>query len=101
MSAGKYTNAAQQRLLRLILILFGDVVRGYSPAALVRELGVSAGTITRDLDNLRTAGIAVCDEETGLWRLTSRLPQQAVKVFAAIDRAERELDEARQRYTRT
>ena len=31
-------------------------------------------------------------ETTGHWRLTPRLPQQAIKVFAAIDRAQREVD---------
>ena len=95
-----YTNDAQQRVLRLVLVLFGDVVHGYPPARLAEALGVSASAITRDLDNLRTAGLAERDEATGLWRLTPRLPQQAIKVFSAIDRAERRLEEARSRFTR-
>lgn len=95
-----YTNDAQQRVLRLVLVLFGDVVNGYPPARLAEALDVSASAITRDLDNLRTAGLAERDEATGLWRLTPRLPQQAIKVFNAIDRAERRLEEARTRFTR-
>ena len=31
-----YTNAAQQRILKLLLTLFGDVVNGYPPAALAK-----------------------------------------------------------------
>lgn len=95
-----YTNAAQQRLLKVVLALFGDVVHGYPPSALARAVDCSPQVITRDLDNLRTAGIADRDEETGHWRLTPRLPQQAVRVWAAIDRAERRLNETKARYAR-
>ena len=98
--ATDYTNEAQQRLMRLTLALFGDVVDGYPPAALAKALGVSPSVITRDLDNLRTAGWAERDEATGHWRLTPRLPQQAIKVFNAIDAAQRRADEARNRFTR-
>ena len=98
--ATDYTNEAQQRILRLALTLFGDVVGGYPPAALAKALGVSASVITRDLDNLRSAGLAEREEGSGHWRLTPRLPQQAIKVFNAIDTAQRRVDEARNRFTR-
>lgn len=98
--ATDYTNAAQQRILQLLLVLFGDVVHGYPPSKLAEVLKVSASAITRDLDNLRTAGIAERDEATGNWRLTPRLPQQSIKVFNAIDAAQRRVDEARNRFTR-
>lgn len=98
--ATDYTNASQQRILQLVLALFGDVVHGYPPAALAKALGVSPSVITRDLDNLRTAGIAERNEATGHWWLTPRLPQQSIKVFNAIDAAARRVDEARNRYTR-
>jgi len=95
-----YTNAAQQRLVQVILALFGDVVAGLSPSALAKAVGCAAPVITRDLDNLQTAGIAEREEVTGHWRLTPRLPQQALKALSSIDRAERRVDEARQRFTR-
>lgn len=95
-----YTNAPQQRILQLVLALFGDVVHGYPPTALAKALDASPSVITRDLDNLLTAGLAERDEATGHWRLTPRLPQQAIKVFNAIDAASRRVDEARNRYTR-
>ena len=59
-----------------------------------------ADAITRDLDNLRIAGLAERDDATGHWRLTPRLPQQAIKVFNSIDAAQRRVDEARNRLTR-
>lgn len=97
----QYENRSQQRLVKLILILFGDVVRGFAPSQLSKALETDPGNITRDLYNLQATGIASCDEETGLWRLTTRLPQQAIKVYATLDRAQRDLDEARNRFTRT
>ena len=98
--ATSYTNAPQQRILQLVLALFGDVVNGYPPAALAKALDVSPSVITRDLDNLLTAGPAERDEATGHWRLTPRLPQQSIKVFNSVDAAQRRVDEARNRYTR-
>lgn len=98
--ATDYTNAAQQRILHLTLALFGDVVHGYPPSRLADLLKASPSVITRDLDNLRTAGLAERDDATGHWRLTPRLPQQSIKVFNAIDAATRRVDEARNRYTR-
>lgn len=95
-----YTNAAQQRILQLQMALFSDVVNGLPPSRLAELLRVSASAITRDLDNLRTAGLAERDEATGHWRLTPRLPQQAIKVFNSIDAAQRRVDEARNRFTR-
>ena len=95
-----YTNAAQQRILKLLLTLFGDVVNGYPPAALAKAMECAASAITRDLDNLRTAGLAERDEATGHWRLTPRLPQQTFKVLNAIDAAQRRVDETRNRFTR-
>jgi DNA-binding IclR family transcriptional regulator len=95
-----YTNEAQQRLMRVVLALFGDVVAGYPPSALAKAVGCSPSVITRDLDNLRTAGWADREESTGHWRLTPRLPQQAIKVFNSIDTAQRRVDETRNRFTR-
>lgn len=98
--ATDYTNAAQQRILQVTLVLFGDVVAGYSPATLAKAVSCAASVITRDLDNLRTAGMAERDESSGHWRLTPRLPQQAIKVWSAIDKAERRLEESKNRFSR-
>lgn len=92
-----YTNDAQQRLCRLVVLLFADVVNGLAPSQLAKELGCTSTAMTRDLFNLVKAGLAE-KTDSGLYRLTPRLPQQAVKVFAAINAAETRLSEARQRY---
>ena len=98
--ASDYTNDAQQRMVKLILALFSDPVQGLPPSVLAREVGCSPQVMTRDLDNARTAGIAERDEATGLWRLTPRLPQQAIKVLNAVDAEQRRVDEIRNRFTR-
>lgn len=95
-----YTNEAQQRLVKLLFALFGDVVNGYPPSVLAKAVDCSQSVITRDLDNLRSAGVAERLEATGHWCLTPRLPQQAIKVFNAIDTAQRRVDEMRNRFTR-
>ena len=100
MTAKSYTNTSQQRLLRVLHALFSDVVMGLPPSAIAKAVAASPSVITRDLNNLRTAGWAERDEATGLWRLTPVLPRQAIKVQAAISRHESRIDETRQRYTR-
>ena len=94
MTSPKYVNGAQQRLLKLILALFGDVVHGYTPGQLCEAIGASAHQMTRDLANLVIAGLADKGDD-GRYRLTARLPQQAVKVYAALGRAETRLNETR------
>lgn len=96
----RYRNDAQQRILKIVMVLFADVVNGLTPSAIAREVKCSAAVMTRDLANLREAGVADKDETTGCWRLTPRLPQQTIKVWAAIDTAERRLQEAKNRFTR-
>lgn len=101
MSADKYTNEAQQRLLRVVMLLGEDVITGIAPAQIAKALDVPASYVTRDLDNLKTAGWAVQQEETGRWLLGSKAGALGVKVMASIDRAERKVDEARNRFTRS
>lgn len=96
-----YTNDAQQRILRLVLMMFGDVATGYKPTALAQALRCKPSTITRDLDNLKTAGVAELDEKTTCWRLTELFPQQADKVWATMGRAGRTLDDKSANIART
>ena len=96
-----YTNGSQQRILRVIQALAGHEITGLAPAALAREVGCSAACITRDIDNLHTAGLAEQVPETGRWRLGPGMVQIALKHMGALDRAETRLVEVRQRYSRT
>jgi len=97
----KYTNDAQQRILKVVMLLGEDVMTGLSPGQIAKEFGVPASYITRDLENLKTAGWAIQNEETGRWLLGAKPGALGVKVMHSIDRAERKVSEARSRFTRT
>ena len=96
----QYRNDAQQRILKVTLLLFGHVIKGLPPSVLAREVGCSNALMTRDIANLVMSGLAEKDETSGCYRLTSRLPQQCFKMLAEIDSAERRIKEVQQRYTR-
>lgn len=100
MAEPKYTNEAQQRILKVVVLLAEDVVMGFSPTQVATELGVPASYVTRDLENLKTAGWAMQSEETGRWLLAAKAGAVGVKVMHSIDRAERKVTEARNRFTR-
>lgn len=96
-----YTNDAQQRLLKVVMLLGEDVITGIAPAQIAKALNVPASYITRDLDNLKTAGWAIQQEDTGRWLLGAKAGALGVKVMASIDRADRKVTEARNRFTRS
>ena len=98
--ATDYTNASQQRILSIVLALFSEPINGFTPSRLAELHRCPQPMITRDMDNLRTAGYAVRDEATGNWMLAPRIGQQAIKIFNAIDAADRRVEEARNRFTR-
>lgn len=96
----QYRNEAQQRILKVVLVLFGHVLRGLPPSVIAREVKCSNAVMTRDLANLVMAGLIEKDETSGCYRLTQRLPQQCFKVLTEIDSAERRIAEVKQRFTR-
>ena len=98
--SGRYTSKSQQRLLTVVLALGGNVVDGVAPGVLARKLNIAPALITRDLDNLLTAGCAERVPGTDNWRLSPRIGQIALEIFTHVDRSQAKLDEVRNRYTR-
>lgn len=99
MSADRYINAAQQRVLQIIFRLAGHEIEGIAPSELAGAIRTSASNITRDLANLREAGFAE-PLDNGRWRLTPRVVQISLAASAAFAKAQDRLDEARQRFGR-
>lgn len=102
MSDDKYTSEQVQRVLRVQLALAGNDFRGM----LLKEVATAAECTTdnalRALENLRTAGLAernVHDDKR--WQLGPKLVQVAFAFDRALQQAQRDLDERRQRFTRT
>lgn len=85
----------------MVTTLFGDVVQGVYAKQICQALGETPSNIHRDLVNLQKAGWAMQDETTGAWRIAPRIGQQAIKIFNAIERSQRVVDEARGRYAVT
>lgn len=94
-----YTSSCQQRVLKVLLALAGHEFEGMAPKDLGQAVGTSLQNITRDLDNLRTAGLAE-PLENGRWRLGPKLVQVAVAFQMHLARAQDRLAEVQQRYTR-
>lgn len=100
MSDGKYTNQAQQRLLAIVMVLSGDVVTGYTPGQIAVTLNIAASHVTRDLDNLATAGWVTYSSNTGRWMLAGQVGKIGIKVMDSLSRAQQQLDEAKNRFTK-
>lgn len=100
MTADRYINAAQQRVLKMIFRLAGHEIEGLAPSELASALRTSASNVTRDLANLREAGVAEA-MDSGRWRLAPHIVQISLAASTAFTRAQDRLDEARQRFTRT
>ena len=101
MSDDKYVNSSQQRILLVLMALFGHETQGRAPGELAEACQISPSAVTRDLANLRLAGIAEQMPDGNRWRLTPRLPQRALAMLDSIRHAASRVEEARNRYTRT
>jgi DNA-binding IclR family transcriptional regulator len=95
-----YTNEAQQRILRLVVLLAGNEFNGLAPAEIAKAMSVSAAIVTRDLDNLRTAGVADQIPDTGRWRLGPKLVQIGLAFATHLDKQRQLVDDLATRYTR-
>lgn len=101
MSDDKYTSEQVQRVLRVLLALASNEFRGL----LLKEVAIAAectnDNALRALENLRTAGLAersTYDDKR--WQLGPRLVQISIAFDTALQKAQRELDERRERFTR-
>lgn len=100
MSKDIYINAAQQRLLKAIVLLAGNEFSGLAPSDLAKALGTNPSNVTRDLANLKEAGLAEQLPDTGRWRLGPKLVQIALAFSDHVARSSDRMDELKQRYTR-
>lgn len=99
MSGPNYINAAQQRVLKILMFLAGHELVGLMPSELAKAMHTSASNITRDLANLRAAGMAEQVADTGGWRVTPRVGQIALRVMNAYGEAKRRVEETAQRFS--
>lgn len=96
----KHLCEPQQRILKLLGVLAGQEVHGLAPSDIAKAQGCTASIVTRDLANLRIAGMAEQVPETGRWRLAPPIVQIAIRHQVGLARAQSKVDEIRSRYTR-
>lgn len=99
-AATNYINAAQQRVLQTLVLLAGNEVMGLAPGEIAKAVHTSPSNVTRDLANLREAGLAET-LDTGQWRITPLMGQLALRVLNSLDEARRRVDETAQRFSVT
>ena len=99
--AANYTNPAQQRLLRMVDLLAGHELHGLAPGEIAKALAIGPSSVTRDLDNLRSAGWAEQTPQGGRWRLSPHVVQISMRHAAAISAGQQQLNDVVQRFSRT
>ena len=101
MNENKYTSEQVQRVLRVLMALAGNEFRGMTLKDVATATDCSNDNALRALENLRTAGLAErSPHDEKRWLLGPRLVQVAFAFDDALQRAQHELDERRQRFTR-
>lgn len=96
-----YTNSSQQRILKVVLTMFGHEIDGLLPGQLAKLTGITPGEATRDLNNLMQAGFVEPLPSGNAYRITPMVGQKAMAILHTLDRAAKRVDETRNRYTRT
>ncbi|MFO1404673.1 MAG: IclR family transcriptional regulator [Azonexus sp.] len=95
----RYLNEAQQRVLKLVVLMAGHEFDGVAPSALAKALDTNPSNITRDLANLAKAGFAERIGDSDRWRLGPKVVQIAVSALAGMESISSRVSEYKQRYT--
>lgn len=98
-SPNKYSSDSQQRVLKVLDLLFGHEITGLAPGEIAKTIAANASAITRDLANLAEAGMAEEVIGTGRYRITPRLGRRALATLQTFDRAQQQLADLKDRYT--
>ena len=101
MNVDKYKSSQRlERVFGVVRILFGHTVHGLAPGEIAKAIQASPAIVTRMLANLKQIGMVEEIRDSGRWRLGPMLVQGATAHALSIDRAEHELREVKQRYSR-
>lgn len=100
MSNGSFkVNNAQQRVLRILLVIAGNEGEGVAQSAVARAIKASDSRAFNDLRNLAEAGFAE-KLANGNWRLAPKLVQIALAHQRGLARLKAMAEEIEQRYSR-
>lgn len=99
--AVNYNCASQQRILKVLLCLFGHEIDGLTPGQVAKLAGTTAPNATRDLWNLEAAGLTERLPGGERVRISPQIGRRALATLQTFDRAQRHLAELSQRYLPT
>ncbi len=94
-----YRCASQQRILKVLLCLFGHEIEGLTPGQVAKLADTTAANATRDLWNLEEAGLVERLPNGDKVRISPQLGRKALAVLHTFDRAQRNLTDLANRYT--
>ena len=95
-----YHCESQQRILKVLLSLFGHEITGMSPSQVAKLNDMSPAQTTRDLWNLEAAGVVERVPGADTVRISPRFGAKALQTMTAFDQAQRQLTDLQARYTR-
>ena len=96
----KHRIESVQRAIKALMCLSGHEMEGLTPSQIALATGMTATQVTRTMANLEIGGIAEKIISNNKWRLAPRLVQVAIAHTNAMDKAERKLNEVKNRYSR-
>lgn len=96
-----YHCESQQRILGVLMSLFGHEIEGISPSNIAKANNITPANTTRDLWNLERAGLIERLPGSDRVRISPRLGSKALATLAAFDQAQRQLTDLQARYTKT
>ena len=96
-----YTSSCQQRILKVLLVMFGHEIDGLAPGQIAKLAEITPQEATRDIHNLIEAGVAERLPHNDNVRISPLMGRKAMQVLATLDTAQRRVDEVRNRFTRT
>lgn len=95
-----YHCASQQRILKVLMCLFGHEIEGLTPGHIAKLVDTTAANATRDLWNLELAGLVERLPNGDKVRISPQMGRKALAVLHTFDRAQRQLDDLKGRYAR-
>ncbi len=97
-SPRKYHCESQQRVLKVLMCLFGHEIDGLAPGQISKMVDITAANATRDLWNLEEAGLVERLPHGDKVRISPALGRKALAVLHTFDRAQRGLSDLTNRY---
>jgi len=93
-------NKSAAKVFAVLDVLLRNFFHGYTPSELAAETKYSASDITRYVHTLVSAGYAERIQETGRIRPSIKFAQSAMQILHAVEAAEHQVNQLKQRINR-